>query len=192
MKRLSLNVEKELTRSLIKIKDAFIPYSSGVVYPDDWDKIQDRQDVKGGGPEKPAWEQRLERSLDKYQNYSCPGGTPLTEVLSQLSDISGLNIVLDPKVLQEMDEADLEIRDEIQYEQLPLRHILNWIVREVGLTYVLKYDVVFVTNKRTQADNLKLQIYDIQDLLQVKRSFTPPALKMVLLVVKKMPVLKLN
>lgn len=169
--------KKELTRSLLKIKDAFIPYSSSVVYPDDWKKIAERQNVSSGGSkEAPAWEQRLERSLDKYQNYSCPGGTPLAEVLSQLSDISGLNIVLDPKVLQEMDEADLEIRDEIQYEQLPLRHILNWIVREVGLTYVLKYDVIFITNKKTQADNLRLQIYDIQDLLASKTSFTPPAL----------------
>ncbi len=169
--------KKELTRSLLKIKDAFIPYSSSVVYPDDWKKVEERQDVRVGGTNQiPAWKQRLERSLDKYQNYSCPGGTPLAEVLSQLSDISGLNIVLDPKVLQEMDEADLEIRDEIQYEQLPLRHILNWIVREVGLTYSLKYDVIFISNKKTQADTLNLQIYDIQDLLASKTSFTPPAL----------------
>jgi len=170
--------KKELTRSLLKIKDAFIPYSSSVVYPDNWDKVQERQeDKQAGSKDAPAWEQRLERSLDRYLNYSCPGGTPLSEVLSQLSDRSGLNIVLDPKVLQEMDPAALEIRNEINYEQLPLRHILNWVVREVGLIYTLKYDVIFVTNKKTQADRLKIHIYDIQDLLSSKQSFTPPALE---------------
>jgi general secretion pathway protein D len=169
---------KELTRSILKIKDAFIPYSSGVVYPDDWDKIKERQEESiGASKDAPAWEQRLERSLDRHTNYSCPAGTPLQEVLSQLSDISGLNIVLNPKVLQEQDEADLEIRNEIKYEGLPLRYILNWVVREVGLTYTLKFDVIFVTTKKTQADRLMLQIYDIQDLLASKQSFTPPSLE---------------
>lgn len=168
--------KKELTRRLLRIKESFVPYSSSIVYPDDWDQVNNRQAKQLDDGGTPAWERRLEAALDRYVSYSCPPGLPLTEVLSQLSGLSGLNIVLSPQVLQERDEEELEL-NEFTFENMKLRYILQWVVRKVDLSYTLKFDVVYVTENNVTSDQLKVQIYDVQDLLQTKKTFTAPQLQ---------------
>lgn len=173
--RTTFERKKEMTRRLLKIKEAFVPYTSSVVYPDDWQKISTRQQKQLNEGGSPAWKRRLDAVLDRYVSYSCPG-LPLTEVLAQLSELSGLNIVLSPKVLQERDETELELK-EFNYGHMKLRHILQWVCREVDLTFTLKFDVVYVTNKTTATDETVIQIYDIQDLLQARQNFSAPSLE---------------
>jgi len=173
---ISFERKKELTRRLLRIKESFVPYSSSIVYPDDWDQVNNRQAKKLDDGGTPAWERKLEAALDRYVSYSCPPGLPLTEVLSQLSGLSGLNIVLSPRVLQERDEEELEL-NEFTFENMKLRYILQWVVRKVDLTYVLKFDVIYITENNLTSDQLKVQIYDVQDLLQTKKTFTAPSLR---------------
>jgi general secretion pathway protein D len=168
--------KKELTRRLLKIKESFVPYSSSIVYPDDWDQVNSRQAKELADNGTPAWERRLDAALDRYVSYSCPPGLPLTEVLSQLSGLSGLNIVLSPRVLQERDEEELEL-NEFTFENMKLRYILQWVVRKVDLAFVLKFDVIYITENSVTSDQLQVQIYDVQDLLQTKKTFTAPKLE---------------
>ncbi|MBF0196534.1 MAG: hypothetical protein HQL32_02440, partial [Planctomycetes bacterium] len=156
------------------IKESFIPYAASVYYPDNWDMISNRQEKEFQKQERPEWELELEQKLEKYLSYNCPG-LPLAEVLSQLSELSGLNILLDPKVLAEKDEADLEL-GEFNYGNMKLKHILQWVVRAVDLVYVLKFDVVFVTVKGAGIEKLVMRPYDVQDLLHQNKVYTPPEL----------------
>jgi general secretion pathway protein D len=172
---IDFNRKKELRRRLLKIKEAFIPYASSVVYPDDWEVVANRQSQEFGKREAPAWKRSLESMLDKYLSYRCPG-LPLVEVLQQLSELSGLNIVLSPKVIQEKDESELEL-NEFNYGHMKLRHILQWVCREVDLAYVLKYDVIYVTNRNAASENTVIRVYDVQDLLATKQNFAAPTLQ---------------
>ena len=165
----------EMSRRLLKIKESFVPYSSSVVYPDNWDLVASRQSQDLGVKEDPAWKRKLDGMLDKYLSYRCPG-LPLTEVLSQLSELSGLNIVLSPRVLQERDETELEL-NEFNYGHMKLRHILQWICREVNLAFILKYDVIYITNKNAATEKTKIRVYDVQDLLSSKQNFAAPSLE---------------
>jgi type II secretory pathway component GspD/PulD (secretin) len=158
----------------LKIKEAFVPYSSSVVYPDNWDVVSNRQSQELGLKEDPAWKRKLDELLDKHLSYRCPG-LPLTAVLSQLSELSGLNIVLSPRVLQERDEAELEL-SEFNYGHMKLRHILQWVCREVDLAFILKYDVIYITNKNSAMEKTKIRIYDVQDLLSSKQNYLAPSL----------------
>jgi type II secretory pathway component GspD/PulD (secretin) len=165
---------KELSRRILKIKDSFVPYSSSVQYPSNWDKSNNRmktQDQK----EIPAWKKKLEGSLDQSLTFYVPG-MPLSEVLSRLSEQTGLNIILSAKVTQERDEASLELR-ELKFEHTKLRYILNWICREVDLNYALKFDTIFVSNKNVILDEPVMMLYDVQDLLSSKPSFAAPRLE---------------
>lgn len=162
--------KKEITRRWLQIKEASIPYSDTVVYPDDWNFISSRQSQTLTRKKEPEWQLEIKKRMDQVLRYSCPG-LPLKEVLSQLSDITGLNIILDPAVDNQMSEDDKFI-SQFELEGMKLRYILSYILRLVNLTYVLKDDAIMITSPESIVDRLVVEIYDVQDLLSEKRDFS--------------------
>jgi Flp pilus assembly secretin CpaC/tetratricopeptide (TPR) repeat protein len=166
---------KERSRRLLKVKEQFVPYASSVVYPSDWDTVDARKKTDSGEVQVEAWKTSLEGKLEQRLSYSCPG-LPLTEVLTQLSDLSGLNIVLSQRVLQERDSMELDI-EAFDFGHMKLKNIIQWICRQVDMSFVLKYDVVFLTEKSSAVESLQVRLYDIQDLIAVRQMVDPPSLE---------------
>lgn len=166
---------KALKRRWTEIKDAFIPYVSNVVYPEDWKEINLREQVELKEQEMPEWKKRMERSLNQPLTFKRPD-TPLAEVLVQLSDLSGMNIVLSSKVLSEKEEDELEVPN-INFENMTLRNILGWILKKLGLSYSLQFNVIYVTLPEGIKDKIYVELYDVQDLLSKKQNFEAPTLR---------------
>lgn len=167
------NVQR--SRRRLKIEEQFVPYVSSVVYPSDWDMIDARKKNDSEEEIVEAWKASLEGKLEQRLSYSCPG-LPLTEVLTQLSDLSGLNIVLSQRVIQERDSMELDI-ESFDFGHMKLKNIIQWICRQVDMNFVLKNDVVFLTERSSSTESLQVRLYDIQDLIAVRQVVEPPTLE---------------
>ncbi|MBF0243974.1 MAG: hypothetical protein HQL31_01710 [Planctomycetes bacterium] len=167
-------MELEKTRRFLQIKDSFIPYSSGVVYPEDWNMIKLRHKKSFEKQEEPEWKIKMERRMDQIQTYRSPG-LRIDEILAQLSDITGLNILLDPTILQGASDESLFLT-RFHFENMPLRFILKWVTKQLNLEYVLKDDIILVTRPEEITDLLIIEIYDVQDLISQRTNFTAPQL----------------
>lgn len=166
--------EQERRRKVQRIKEAGIPYAENVVYPSDWERINQRQQQGLRKKQDPEWKVQLQRAMEQKFNYNCPG-LPLDQLLSALSDITGINILLDPAVRRDKTEDQLFI-PAFQFTDMSFQHIMNWVARRAELKWLLQDDAIYVTSPEAQADNLVVQLYDIQDLLAPKKNFVPPDL----------------
>jgi tetratricopeptide (TPR) repeat protein len=166
--------ELEVSARLIEIKETFVPYASVVVYPDDWKEIKLREKKILVKQAEPEWKQKLRRQLETKISFEAPP-LPLVDVISQIADQTGLNIVMDSKVTQEMDVDDLELQA-IRFDDMKIKYILNWIVSEVKLSYTLHLDVVYITLPEGVKDEMHTEIIDVQDLLGRRQSFEGGAL----------------
>ncbi len=165
---------QELTRKVIRIKDSGIPYTEYVVYPEDWEEISQRQKRGLAKKREPEWKLKILQLMEQVLNYNCPG-LPLDQVLTQLSEITGVNILLDPAVRRSKDAEDLFVPP-FRFQGMKFKHIVSWVAQKGNLTWVLKDDAVLVTSPDSASDRLITQVYDMQDLLAPKQNFTPPEL----------------
>lgn len=164
-------IAQEMIRTVIKIKEASIPYTDFVIYPKDWDEISNRQKRSITKTGEPEWKLKIMQMMEQMMNYDCPG-LLLDQVLTQLSEITGINIVLDPSVRRDNAEEDLFI-PAFRFQNMKFKHIISWVAQKSNLTWILKNDAIMVTGADTASDRLVTEIYDIQDLLAEKKQFVP-------------------
>lgn len=99
--------------------------------------------------------------------------TPLSQVVDTLSKLAGVPLILDPLALQEMavdsnTPISLSLDDEIQ-----LKSVLNIILRQLQLGYVIRDDVLTITSQDEREGDLYPQTYEVADLVTPIPNFVP-------------------
>jgi type II secretory pathway component GspD/PulD (secretin) len=90
--------------------------------------------------------------------------TPLRQVLDDLRDWTGINIVPDePALLEENIKLDSPIT--MKLEGVSLKSALNLILHQVHLTYVVKDEVLQVTTDAHARGKLEVRNYNVADLV---------------------------
>jgi type II secretory pathway component GspD/PulD (secretin)/tetratricopeptide (TPR) repeat protein len=90
--------------------------------------------------------------------------TSLRQVLDDLRDWTGINIVPDePALLEENIKLDSPIS--MKLEQVSLKSALNLVLHQVHLTYVVKDEVLQVTTEAHARGKLVVQNYNVADLV---------------------------
>lgn len=111
---------------------------------------------------------------------------PLGEVLRSITVLTGVDIIVHPEIMST--EEIEEKRVTIQATDMPLRHVLDWIVRQIGTNYQLKDDgSIWITAGYMPVDKLETDSFFVpllyldeaeKDLIAIlKASILPVTLK---------------
>ena len=122
-------------------------------------------------PARPAWQQEIDRKLNRPVTSDFRGRT-LADVVEFLRDYTGLNIVLDAPALEEEGIAR-DVKINVRLAGVSLRSALRRITDPLGLTYLVKDEVVLVTSRTKMAGELRTHVYPVADLVVTTQPARP-------------------
>lgn len=134
--------------------------------------------VRGRAGSTDATSRRTAKELEIQQklrtqilpNYNS---MPLAEVAQNLSELTGVNIYLDPRGLgQEGVRSDTPVNLDLGQE-ISLESALNLILEPLHLTYVIKNEVLKVTSEQLRDGDLDVRVYNVADLVVPIPNFVP-------------------
>jgi general secretion pathway protein D len=99
--------------------------------------------------------------------------TPLSQVINELSNLTGVNIHLDPRGLSQEDvNSDTAVTLNLTKE-ISLQSALNLILEPLHLSYVVKDDVLKITSEQLRDGELETKTYNVADLVVPIPNFVP-------------------
>jgi type II secretory pathway component GspD/PulD (secretin) len=137
----------------------------GVEYDNDrWKVAKNRKGYEPFTLGRPSEKEKaIERQLSAPISISFDN-TPLKQVLDELRDYHGINIVDDKQALQEAG-VSLESPISIKLDRISLRSALNLILHQVRLTHVIKDEVLMITTEEHARGKLKTVTHSVADLV---------------------------
>jgi len=90
--------------------------------------------------------------------------TPITDLLAWLTNITGVNIVLDGKAREGKSDADLAVQTYNLTQPLTVAEILNLLTQPKGLGWKVQSGVVLVTTQERVRGKPVLDLYDVKDV----------------------------
>ncbi|MCH2114380.1 MAG: general secretion pathway protein GspD [Pirellulales bacterium] len=147
--------------------------TSPITYGDSWPDVVARRQ-KSGSRSRRQTESELEIRrklrtpvLPRYKDM------PLTEVIDAISNLSGINIHLDPRGLsQEGVRSDEHVSLSFPRE-ISLASALELILEPLHLTYVIKNEVLKITSEQIRDGELVTETYNVADLVIPIPNFVP-------------------
>ncbi len=121
---------------------------------------------------------RTERELEIERRLQTPvllkyQETPLTEVVGNLSELTGVNMHLDPRGLsQEGINTDVPVTINLSKE-ISLKSALNLVLDPLHLKYVVSDEVLKITSEQLADGKLERVVYNVADLVTPIPNFTP-------------------
>ena len=155
------------------IRSAMLPQIEILKYSADWPEIDARRRAKprnGGSEEVAAWRKDIANQLEQeitldFQDHD------LADVISFLQRVTNANIVLDPAVL-----AATPPPVTLKVDKMKLRYVLDFIMKLTSLTYTMRDEAIFVSNKDGVRGDIFMVPYDIRDLTHDRQGFPGPSL----------------
>ncbi len=143
-----------------------------IAYSKDWPDYVKRKGLKEFNRRRSDREIQIEQKLTtpvqlKYEN------RPLAEVIEGLSQMTGVNIHLDPRGLnQEGVSTDTPVSINLTNE-ISLRSALNLILEPLHLGFTIKDEVLKVTSETLRDGDIYTQTYYVADLVIPIPNFVP-------------------
>lgn len=153
------------------LKGINTPYSFGDA--DQWNKL-----VKNRRGSSDQSSRQTVRELEIRQQLRTPilpnyDNMPLTEVVQSLSDLTGVNIYLDPRGLgQEGVRTDTPVNLDLGQE-ISLESALSLILEPLHLTFMIKDEVLKVTSEQLRDGERVVRTYNVADLVIPIPNFMP-------------------
>lgn len=140
-----------------------------VVFPDarTWQELTERRKARYSRVDeafRSQMEMEIERKLDEPIAPFDFQQTPLSDVIDFLRDATGVNIVVDWPGL-EMAGITTNTPVSLRLEGVRFRSALNLLVRQLGLTYTIRDDVLLITTPLRDQGRLITRVYDVADLV---------------------------
>lgn len=129
--------------------------------PERFEEVRSRKAVVSIGGEEvkeEAWEAKIRDAMNKKITFDFVE-TPLQDVITFISQLAGVNIVLDPKaVADEPRNVTLRVND------MTLQSALNWVLQLVNLKFTLKDQAIFISKPDLIYGKPVMRMYDVTDL----------------------------
>jgi len=154
-----------------EIAEAKVPYTDYVRFPekDFWVNVVDQR-LHGVAPEiedEPIEIQHIKRILNTRTVTLSFSDTSLANVISFLQDITGLNLVIDPRI-------DAEVTLTLRLRDIVLKNALQLIMDQTGYMYIFKENTIFITEQGTIPGQGIFEIYNVSDVLAKVPNFEGP------------------
>ena len=111
-----------------------------------------------------AWEARIEAALQKKVAVSFRE-TPLREFVSWLGETTGELCLLDHRSLEDVGVAD-DVPLNAEFQAISVRSTLNLVLRDLGLTWVLRDGALVITSQEDVESTLLVEVFDVGDLVR--------------------------
>jgi general secretion pathway protein D len=117
-------------------------------------------------------EQEIQKSLSKPVEVKFIN-RPLAEVMDTLGRMAGINVYLDPQGLHaEGVTSDSTVTLNLT-QPISLRSALNLVLSPLGLSYVIRDEVLRITSEQTKDANTYPHVYYVADLVMPIPNFVP-------------------
>lgn len=159
--------------SELGVKDAYMttdPYK----FPEKWDDLVRRRDglLADGGSRYNEAEQAIERALLKKVQVQF-NEAPLGEVIETLGRMTSVNVFIDMEGLAaEGVTTDTPVTMNLS-EEISLRSVLNLILGQFRLGYVIQDEVLRITSESARAGDVYAKPYYVGDLVIPIPNFMP-------------------
>jgi len=100
--------------------------------------------------------------------------TPLEQVIDDLRTMSGVNIVPEYKALSD-DGISLKQPLQLKVENVSLKSVLNMLLRQAGLTHMIKDGVLQVTTESRAKGKLEQRTFSVADLVVPVEDYALPS-----------------
>ncbi|HWY87763.1 MAG TPA: hypothetical protein VNX28_13610 [Gemmataceae bacterium] len=107
--------------------------------------------------------ERIEQKLDEPISVSFKD-TPLHQVIDDLRELAGVNIVPDRSALQDAD-ISLDMPLTLAVEKISLKSVLNLLLDQAKLTCLIKDEVLQITTKEKARGRLRTVTFPVADLV---------------------------
>jgi tetratricopeptide (TPR) repeat protein len=159
--------------TMYQVEKSSVPFPDDppIVYPDAkfWQDLSIRRKEKYGAMDLKATgdaEIRIEKALRSQLNQAGMEylDAPLSDVVKQLQDEYHIPILLDKPALEEA-AIPPEQPVTISLNNVSLRSALRLLLKQLGLTYVIKDEILVITTKEAAEKELVVKVYPVADLV---------------------------
>jgi len=174
--QLRADKEEGFIAQLRAVDEASVGFNDNepIRFPTSWEDITKSRERFAGDRGRKRTEQEIEIEnrlktpvMLEFEN------TPLSAVLDYLSDVSDINIHLDPLALEEYGvDSNTPVTINVRRE-IMLRSALNLILEPLSLTYVIKDEVLKITTARQREGEVYQVVYNVADLVIPIPNFVP-------------------
>jgi hypothetical protein len=145
-----------------EIEIAAIPETEDYRLPKNWNEITERR-KKLFAPKLTKAEENLKRALDSTMSVNF-NKTSFLDVLNYLQDKTHTAIFADREMLR---EANVEYEDpvDLKAEKVTYRTILRKVLRDRGLTYIVRNGIVEVMTPQKAREMMVTRVYSVAGLI---------------------------
>ena len=141
-------------------------------FSDDWKDLRDRRVGFGSGRYETASEAKIWNTLKNQKFQGTFTNEPLADVMSRLSQASGVNIFFDAQALEtERVTTDRTISKDIR-TPISIESVLNVVLGDVGLVFIVEDEAIKVTNRDSKNKRTKSKTYYVGDLVMPVPNFS--------------------
>lgn len=154
----------------LDIRQSYIIPKDILIYPDNWDEIRARARVTRTADRDTEMQTQILGQMERVHipRVEYPE-LPLGDVMQDLRDRTGVNLVLNPEVdaMSTVDQVFLNLN---------MLQILEWICEIKDLGYVIQDEAVYITPSGAGPQEFVLELYPVADLTRPLRDYYPPAM----------------
>ncbi|MBI1852700.1 MAG: tetratricopeptide repeat protein [Planctomycetes bacterium] len=168
------NYREEWKRVMEDVRTSALPVVKTYNYPDGWEENQGRRKPRelsnldtGANEEEQQVRNRLKETLisPEFQD------TPLQQVVDFFHQVSGVNFYISKAVTTKLGEGESTVT--FQAKQLPVLNVLDIVTGFKGLVWKVEDGVVKITTPEDITGDVKLNLYNVRDLVSPIGNFTP-------------------
>jgi len=162
--------QKGVLDCLYQVEHSHIPFPDEppIVYPDTevWQQLTARRKERYSSMDlsrQGALEKKIYDALKSPTQLEFTE-TPLSDVINWLKDFHSIEIQLDNKALSDVGiGSDTPVTKNLK--QITLRSAMRLMLRELGLTYIIKDEVLLITTPEEAEAQLSTKVYPVADLV---------------------------
>jgi type II secretory pathway component GspD/PulD (secretin) len=138
------------------------------------DRARKRQDLGNGilSDRRGERERHIEQKLGTRISLNFKD-TPLSQIIDDLHQMTGVNVVADTTALEEAGVALSQLLS-LKVEDMSLKSALNILLKQARLTYVIKDEALQITTEEHAKGKLKMVTYPVADLVVPVENHTLP------------------
>jgi len=150
-------VNEEIYRSMI-------PQSELLVYPEDWQRRNQRKPREIGSVKEEPWMAALRDSLDQRVTFDFQEQA-FEDVVAFLRQLTGVNIVVAPTV-----QAKGGGNVTLNVKEMRFGDALKWVLELTSLKMAMQNQAIYISDEEITGA-VTLRLYDVADLSQARQDF---------------------
>ncbi|MGL4595375.1 MAG: type II secretion system protein GspD [Thermoguttaceae bacterium] len=146
----------------------------GIEYSNKWSVLTSRRQSTDAlrQARRPESEREIIRKLEMPVSLNLGRPIPLEQLVRLLSAQTGVEIFLDYPALREVDVTSDTVVSIQLVKEIKLKSVLNLVLNQLGLSYVVEDEVLKVTSATKARGTLYQEVYYVSDLVMRAPNFT--------------------